>query len=744
MSSIQPWQSVIETIKNGEPITAEVANRAIAQLSYRTQHLKDRQDAQSLAAAIFITSAPFTDDVKTGHVVYFNAVAAKFAPAYADMEYRDGYLQATESSTVAGIVVYKDTANSGVIVVEGLVDPSLYIAIDCTGESIVSNLLLSPQDRGVLYLGSGALNAGMVTTKPGLVNVPICTLLDDTHLLVRPPITAALDTQALRFPLTARPATPELVLTRVSGSSPEVFPSGASTSLVPGAAVQLYSHSYATPDTVGDIYLTGVVHSLTLGSGVYGQPGFVAGELKLKDVVLTKFGIQELNTNNGDYKQVFKAGASLGIAVKVTGTATGYRISYGVDGSSAASITSYVPLVDSTSPTLGYLIKGQYIDSTLPGWLPATSQYFPNVPIPSGAKYGYNFDADVHLHQLFPETVVGTYVVFKDGIAQTDVTVSVNSNGVWWKDSFNSLPWHKINGNSVLPDTNVNFADWNLNDAAQIVPPTDLTLVYTKLVSGGIKVVTSLETPANSPITITDPDGRPATTGPLVIKAGFAITDASTTEPGSLVVKDVTNFAMKRGRVVERIIAGSNISLNSTFANGQGEITVGVVGLDGKLEGQPDILTIDDILIEKDATTNIFYSAMPAGRNSSILGKVDLPGYLEGSYKLNLIITFLALHASGASAMPSLPLSWVTMKPPPTLGKYNLANSSHVVGGSIAGGLSPLAGTADPKDYFIKQVELDTAFAGGQTFFRLARASGDSYAGKLGIVSLRYKFVKSS
>jgi hypothetical protein len=50
------------------------------------------------------------------------------------MEYKDGYLQATESSTVAGIVVYKDTANSGVIVVEGLVDPSLYVAIDCTGE----------------------------------------------------------------------------------------------------------------------------------------------------------------------------------------------------------------------------------------------------------------------------------------------------------------------------------------------------------------------------------------------------------------------------------------------------------------------------------------------------------------------------------------------------------------------------------------------------------------------------------
>jgi len=735
MSSIQPWQSVIETIKNGEPITAEVANRAIAQLAYRTQHLKDRQDAQSLAAAIFITGAPFTDDVKTGHVVYFNPVAAKFAPAYADMEYKDGYLQATESSTVAGIVVYKDTANSGVIVVEGLVDPSLYVAIDCTGESIVSNLLLNPQDRGVLYLSSGALNAGTITPKPGLVSVPVCTLLDDTHLLVRPPLTTALDTQALRFPLTARPATPELVLTRIFGSNPEAFPAGAATALLPGKAVQLYSHNYSTPDTIGNIYLTGVVHSIT------------SGELRLKDVVLTKYGIEQLNLNNADYSLVFKAAASLGIAVKVTGTVTGYRVSYGADSSTAAQATSYVSLIDPTSPTVGYLIKGQYVDPTLPGWLPATGQYFPNVPIPNGAKYGYNFDADPRLHQLFPETVVGTYVVFKDGVAQTDISVVVNSNGIWWKDAFNSLPWHKINGKHVLPDTNVNFTDWSLTDAAQIVAPTDLTLVYTKLISGGIKVVTSLETPADSPITISDPDGRPATTGPLIIKAGFTVTDASTTEAGSLVVKDISNFAMKRGRVVERIVAGTNISLSSTFANGQGEVTVGVAGLDGKLEGQPDILTIDDILIEKDAATSIFYSAMPPGKNSSILGKVDIPGYLEGSYKLNLVITFLALHTSGVVQMPALDLSWVTMKPPPTTTpatKYNLTNAANIVNGAVSGGLSILTGTATPKDYFITQVELDTAYAGGETFFKLARSSTDGYSGKLGIVSLRYKFVKST
>lgn len=730
MSSIQPWQSVIETIKNGEPITAEVANRAIAQLTYRTQHLKDRQDAQSLAAAIFISGAPLTDDVKTGHAVYFNTVASKFAPAYADMEYKDGYLQASESSTVAGIVVYKDTANSGVIVVEGLVDPALYVAIDCTGASIVQNLLFNPQDRGVLYLTSGSENAGTLTTKPGLLNIPICTLLDDTHLLVRPPITSALDTQALRFQLTAGPATPELILVRVSGGSTENFPAGTSTALTVGTTVQLYNHSYSTPDTVLNIYLTGKVHSLT------------ANELRLVDVSLTKYGIQQLAANNADYALVFKAAAGFGLAVKIPDTITGYSISRGSNSSTAATITSYISPIDDTSPNQGYLIKTSYVDTSLPGWLPATAQYFPDSVIPPTAKYGYNFNADKVLHQLFPETVVGTYVISKNGVALADTVVTAGSNGIWWSDPFLTVPWNRVNTKHVLPDTNIRFSDWSLTDATQIVPPTDLTLVYTKLVSGGIKVVTSLETTDDSPITITDPNGRPATNGPLIIKAGFTVTEASNAEPGSLVVKDITNFSMKRGRVVEKILAGTNIALSSTFPGGQGEVTVGVVGLDGKLEGQPDILTIDDVLIEKDSATNVFYSSMPPAKNSSILGKVDIPAYLEGNYKLNLVITFLALHASGASAMPNLELSWVNLKPPPDNQKYNLTSTTNVTTGAISGGLPILAGTAIPKDYFIKTIELDTAYAGGEIFFRLARSSSDAYTGKLGVVSLRYKFVK--
>jgi hypothetical protein len=76
--------------------------------------------------------------------------------------------------------------------------------------------------------------------------------------------------------------------------------------------------------------------------------------------------------------------------------------------------------------------------------------------------------------------------------------------------------------------------------------------------------------------------------------------------------------------------------------------------------------------------------------------------------------------------------------------KYNFTNAVNIVNGAVSGGLSILTGTATPKDYFITQVELDIVYAGGETFFKLARSSTDGYSGKLGIVSLRYKFVKST
>jgi len=741
---IQSWQNILDSIRNGEPVTAEVANRAIFQLAQRTEHLKTRQDAQDYAQALFVADAPFTADVRTGHAVYFDIIANKFAPAYAEMVYKDGYLSLSEASAVVGLVVNKDTADSGVIVVEGLIDPTKYTGIDCTGDDMTANMLVNQNDRGLLYLSSGFANAGSLIPKPGVLNVPVCHLFDSKHLLVRPPVSSALETQALKFNLHSGPATPELILQRVSGSTPENF---ASAPFLVGAKVRLVSVVSNNPDgAIIDTYLTATVHKIDL----------TPGKISLIDVKVSKHLVELLGSTAliGEYSSVMKAPSGKELVLKPMDSLTGTRISY-----NSASISSYVSVILNDQVVSGHSINTDYVDNSLPGWLPATSTYFPDVQIPAGARYGYNFAADSNLNQLFPEGVVGTYVVFKDGQAVSSQVVSTNSNAIWWFDSFNELPWGKLgyypSDRHILPNTNITYTDWSLDNAESIIKPTQLTLVYTKLVSGGIRVVTSLETDADSPLLITDPQGNPATTGPLKLSAGFTVTNPSNSETGAIVVKNITGFAMKRGPVVEKVLAGENIQLSSTLPNGQGSVTVSVAGLDGKLEGQPDILAIDDILVEKDTALPFFYSAMPPGKNSCILGKIDIPEFLQSAHKLKLIFNFIALHQA-QEQLPLLSLTWISMKAPPIEEAYSLSSGPNVpVFGEYVEpshaegpGMSPFIGVVSNRDNFRREVDTALVTAGGTVFFKLERYGLNPeeetpfYPHKIGVVSIKYRLEK--
>ena len=330
--AIQSWQNIIDAIKNGEAVTAEVTNRAIYQLAQRTEHLKTRQDAQDYAQALFISDAPLREDVMTGNAVYFDTVSLKFAPAYAELVYKDGSLTMSESGTVVGLVVYKDTTNSGVIVVEGLIDPTNYTGNDCYGEDMTVNMLVDKDDRGLLYLNAGSTTAGKMVTTPGLLNIPICNLIDSNHLLVRPPISSTLDTQALRFPLVARPASAELVLRRCSAGGYENFPT-----LIPvGSEVSLVSiGAGGGPEaTVINTYLKAKVHKMDASSPSYVQ---------LKQVELTQYCIAQLaeTTPPADPSKVFKALSGQDLVLRITGSNAPYRVSH-----TGPTDTSYVPLVN--------------------------------------------------------------------------------------------------------------------------------------------------------------------------------------------------------------------------------------------------------------------------------------------------------------------------------------------------------------------------------------------------------------
>lgn len=722
--AIQSWQSIIDLVRNGEPVTAEVANRAIGQLVSRTEHLKVRQDAQSLAQAIFITGAPITSSVKTGHAVYFDVGANKFAPAYATLEFKNGVVQPGIAAAVVGVVIYKDTLESGVIAIEGWLDPDQYDDVDCQFVPMLSNMLLDPADRGILYLCSGQLNAGKLSSKPGLLNAPVCNLVSPTNLLIRPPVIATLETQALKFKLNNKVAGADIVFNRVSGTTPFVFVNPPAV----GSKVRVYLANSATA-TSGNptadeatVYLTGTVLRYNASNN----------QVQINDITMTEYLVKALATAQGSYATVFGPVAAGDIRMKVVGAVTGHVLATGAVGTAcyASPITF--------DAGLGWVLNTLLLDSNLPGWLPVANEVFNNSTIPAGARYGYNVKKDTTLQQLFPEDIVTAYIVTKDGVGLSNQVVVVNQSGIWWMDSLAQVPWHTVNNNNILPEVQITLATWLGSEVSQLIMPSELHLVYAKLVTGGVKVVTSLETAPDSGITILDPQGNQASSGPLVLRAGFAVTDASSTETGSLVVKDITGFAMKRGRVVERIAVGNNLALTSTHLGGQGEVTLSIVGLDGKLEGQPDILAIDDILVEKDLTLNIFYSVFPKGKASSILGKIDVPSYLAaGTYRVELNCTFIALHTSGAIQAPDLSLTWVSLLDPTT--KFNLSACTQSAAAIV---VTPYASPVYPRECFRKVTNLLTVYPNSSVYFKLARAASDAYPTKFAIAAISYKFVK--
>lgn len=726
--TIQSWQSIIDLIRNGESVSAEVANRAIDQLRKRTDHLKARQDSQDLAQAIYIADAPLANGVSTGHAVYFDALSEKFSSAYADIEFKDGAIQPTASSSVVGVVIYKDTANSGVIVVNGWINPDNYDDFDCDQIPMLSNMLTNSSHRGILYLASGAVNAGKLVNKPGLLNIPVCNLVSSQHLLIRPPVTSTLNTQGLKLQLSNEIAGYGLCLRKGNGNTAGVF----ATKPAVGASVKVYLSAVGTshPNDEEAVYFTGTVarYSDLLGND--------PRRIHLTDLQPTKKLVEALKVAEGNYASVFTPATNKVIKIKVVETSDVYTVS-------ESQYPCYIAPVTYDATVQGWTINTDVIDNTKVGWLPATNSVFNNAIKPNGAKFGYNVSKDPILQQLFPEGVVTAYLVMKDGVALSNNVVEINESGIWWKDSILQVPWHTVGQFSIIPEVKIDLTEWDADEANSIIMPSELHLAYVKLVTGGAKVVTSLDTPDDSPIIITDPFGNSASAGPLTIKAGFDITEATAAESGSLVVKSFSGFKTNRGRVVERVRAGANIEVVSSFPEGQGELTIGVTGLDGRLEGQPDILAVDDVLVERDSVYNIFYSVFPPAKASSILGKIDIPTYLvDGSYRVELDMTFLALHATGNSSLPALSLTWTALPgflPNGTI-KKDISESSE---SSTAQQVLPHPDPVASRQCTKKSVVLvENVARGSSVFFKLARG-GDSYSSKLGLISINYRFVKS-
>lgn len=101
-----------------------------------------------------------------------------------------------------------------------------------------------------------------------------------------------------------------------------------------------------------------------------------------------------------------------------------------------------------TDPAIGDPQIVNAPDPSLPGWLPATSTYFPGfvtgVQIPTGAKFGYNIQHtdETALRQVFPVTPPDNAQFSQAGVLLYSTTVVINNYGIWWMiNDYGSAPW---------------------------------------------------------------------------------------------------------------------------------------------------------------------------------------------------------------------------------------------------------------------------------------------------------------
>jgi hypothetical protein len=375
-------------------------------------------------------------------------------------------------------------------------------------------------------------------------------------------------------------------------------------------------------------------------------------------------------------------------------------------------------------------------DPSLPGWLPAAHASFGGAA-PAGAAFGYNLAAHPQLQRAWPPVPPSSAVLVWDradaspGGAVIPMGTSggglchVDRNGIWWmSDCYGDVPW-PTSYNSASPPPPLGQAS---------APPTcprpeemKLHLWFAEmLVATDKTVVTSLAAPAGGPLRITNCDGDPASTGALNLEVDLAfLTDADVVD-GSLVFKAIDGTTFKRGRVVESLEAGANVTLTPTVGTGdraQGAVRIDVSnGLDERIL-TPQVVRVSNV--RERLFQGVPYFGFPAGMASSVLFKYRIPP--AGLPVDPHAVIRLWLFSQTAGTLPAvtaayrrIPAASATPAALPTADTPVACNTNVAIG---AGQYREVASDPIP------------AAAGDVLLVLLTRAAGDGFAGELGLVA---------
>ena len=189
-----PWVTLLDYIRNGEAVSAEITNRPLQELTQRTDYLKALLDTLSVGQAIFDLDVAMSMDVQEGFAVYWDETNQEYAPALAALSYTaEGvYGGNADSAYVLGICAGKSSQTRGTVVFGGrAVDVDFSNAIE--GEAALS--------AGPYYLS--ASEAGKMTRDRPPVGIYVMFGLNSTEAIVAPTARDVLDDHVhYRLPLT--------------------------------------------------------------------------------------------------------------------------------------------------------------------------------------------------------------------------------------------------------------------------------------------------------------------------------------------------------------------------------------------------------------------------------------------------------------------------------------------------------------------------------------------------------------
>jgi len=294
-------------------------------------------------------------------------------------------------------------------------------------------------------------------------------------------------------------------------------------------------------------------------------------------------------------------------------------------------------------------------DSSVLGWLPADDPSF-NGLAPAGAKFGYNLAEDEALLKVWPpQPLDSCHIEVNRGNGYQGLLLNgnhpdviIDAHGIWWmQDCYGAAPWapdYPCESSSSPSESSSSYDPYYCQTPLEYRPgaldPTRMSIIlwFTKMVfKTDASVVTSLAPDGdNSPVTILDCDGNPATAGRLF--AGLDLSKLEIEEPvvGYDVVKAFGENNVQRGPAVTGLKPGTGAAIVGVGTEGEdwslvdglyrGDLEVGLEdNLNDPRDYVPNLVGMNNVREEYDNVSGFFYMHFPVNRPSSIRYRVEIP-----------------------------------------------------------------------------------------------------------------------